>query len=492
MSVVKHFRNYASAGLIGSLLGLVTFPLLTRTLSVGDYGLLGLVMSTVTVFVAVGKLGLQHALLRFFAAEQERGAEHLKQMLATISASLLLMSALCVVIWLGYASTIVPIISDSPGASTIFLAGTLLVPIKMLSSGAQNLLKANENSGINAVGSVLEKLLRLALIILCLFSIGLDASRVVTISIVSEVVLFAIMLHGAWPFIRGLRPSLKIASLTPLVVFGLPSMAGEIAGLLLEIGDRYVIEAYLGAESLGLYAAAYNMSMYLEWVLIVALQSAMIPHYVRLFEREGEPASIEFVNGALRYYVLAGVGIAAAFCAVAPELLTILAGQRYTEGHAIVPWIVAALLLGGGTHLFAAGVYIHKKPTMLVKWTLIAFVLNIVLNILTVPTYGLVAAAIATFVCYAIRSVGLYRDAGALMKISLRGGIVVQTLASGALAWALAAQINISMALLGLVLKGAVASAVYVACLSALSADFRQLLLMAAGVVQQRLAGNKA
>lgn len=490
MSVVKHFRNYASAGLIGSLLGLVTFPLLTRSLSVADYGLLGLVMSTVTVFVAVGKLGLQHSLVRFFAAEQEKGGSHLRAMLATISASLLLMSAICVVIWLLYSLYVVPSISDSAGATAIFLAGTLLVPIKMLSSGAQNLLRANENSGINAVASVVEKLLRLALIVVCLFTLGLDASRVVTISMLSELVLFGILLHSAWPFLKGIKPSLQIASLTPLIAFGLPSMAGEIAGLLLEIGDRYVIEAYLGAEPLGLYAAAYNMSMYLEWVLIVALQAAMIPHYVRLYERHGEAETAAFVEGALRHYILAGVGIAAAFIAVAPELLTILAGDRYAEGYSIVPWVVAALLVGGGTHLFAAGCYIYKKPIMLVKWTLVAFVLNIVLNILTVPTYGLVAAAVATFACYLIRAVGLYRDASTLLKISLDGAAAVKALISGVVAWFAAAQIAVEPAFLGLVLKGSVSCFVYISGLSALSPDFRQLLAQVVSVVQQKLRGS--
>ncbi len=492
MSVVKHFRNYASAGLAASLLGLVTFPLLTRALSVGDYGLLGLVMSTATVFVAVGKLGLQHSMIRFFAAEQERGAKHLKNMLSTIATSLSLMSLVCVLLWLGYSQFVVPRISDSSEAVSLFLVATLLVPVKMLSSGAQNLLRANENSGMNAIASVFEKLLRLALIVACLFTIGLDAAHIVSISIVSELALLLLLLKSAWPFLKDIRPQLKMLTLGPLIVFGLPSMAGEIAGLLLEVGDRYVIEAYLGAEKLGLYAAAYNMSMYLEWVLIVSLQAAMIPHYVRLYERSGEAATVAFVTSALRSYVLAGVGIMAVFCAVAPELLMLLAGDRYAAGGAIVPWVVAALLVGGGTHLFAAGLYIYKKPIMLVTWTLIAFVINIVLNILTVPTYGLVAAAIATFVCYLIRSVGLYRSAYALLPISCDWPALAKAVLSGVIAWGLSSMIELQVALLGLLLKGSVSLFLYVFCLSVLSADFRQLLSNGASAVQLKLRGTSS
>lgn len=490
MSVAKHFRNYASAGLIGSLLGLISFPLLARSLSVGDYGLLGLVTSTLTVFVAIGKLGLQHALVRFFAAEQERGEHYLRLMLSTITACFLVMSILSAGLWLLSSAFILPLISDSSGATTLFFAATLLVPIKMFSSGVQNLLRANENSAINSVAVVVEKLLRLALIVICLFSIGLDAVSVVSISIVSELILFVILFHSAWPFLKHVRPSLQVANLSPLIAFGLPSMAGELTGLLLEIGDRYVIEAYLGAQTLGLYAAAYNMSMYLEWILIVALQSAMIPHYVRLYERHGEEATSQFISNTLRYYVLAGFGIMAAFCAVAPELLSILAGDRYIAGHHIVPWVVGAILLSGGTHLFAAGCYVHKKPIILVKWTLVAFVINVALNIMTVPHYGLIAAAVSTFVCYVIRSLGLYIESNKLLSISLDWSAVAKSVTSGVIAWFAAHNVESQSVLFSVFLKGSIASAVYIACMQILSADFRQLIRLSLSTAQKKIRGS--
>jgi len=490
MSVVKHFRNYASAGLIGSLLGLITFPILARSLSVGDYGLLGLVMSTVTIFVALGKLGLQHSVVRFFAAEQERGETELRTMLSTVSAALLIMSVICAIAWMLYSRIVVPNLSSSAGAMAVFFAATLIIPIKILSSGAQNLLKANENSGINAIASVSEKLLRLALIVICLLVIGLDATSVVSISIFSELVLLGITLHGCWPFLKGLRPSLQIASLTPLIAFGVPSMAGEISGVLLEIGDRYVIEAYLGAKPLGLYAAAYNMSMYLEWVLIAGLHSALIPHYIRIYEREGKEATRQFVGMALRHYVSAGVGIAVAFAAIAPEFIWILAGEKYNDAHVIVPWVVAALFVGGGMHLFAAGCFVYKKPIMLVKWTLIAFVLNIILNILTVPKYGLVAAAAVTFVCYLVRAVGLYRDTSPLLKVDVDFKGLLLALLAGLAAYTVAGLAPELHEVMSLIIKGTLATATYVICLAALSKEFRGFLFDSAQMIKNRITGG--
>ena len=72
--VLRHIRNYATGGLFSALIGVATFPILTRSLSVEDYGILGLILSTLTLFVAVGKFGIQHSILRFYAEIKNRNS----------------------------------------------------------------------------------------------------------------------------------------------------------------------------------------------------------------------------------------------------------------------------------------------------------------------------------------------------------------------------------------------------------------------------------
>src|SRR5262245_15683966 len=57
--------HYGTASMLNMLPGLVTFPLLTRLFSVSDYGVMNLVAATLTVSVALGKVGVQHSIIRF-------------------------------------------------------------------------------------------------------------------------------------------------------------------------------------------------------------------------------------------------------------------------------------------------------------------------------------------------------------------------------------------------------------------------------------------
>ncbi len=67
-----HVSNYAWAEGAVAVAGLLSFPILTRLLSVADYGTMNLVASVLGLTVALGKMGVQHAALRMWPEVQAR------------------------------------------------------------------------------------------------------------------------------------------------------------------------------------------------------------------------------------------------------------------------------------------------------------------------------------------------------------------------------------------------------------------------------------
>src|SRR5207253_5305528 len=55
-----------------------------------------------------------------------------------------------------------------------------------------------------------------------------------------------------------------------MLAFGVPLIAYELSGVILILGDRYVIQVLAGSEALGLYSAAYNLCEYLQIVLFTS------------------------------------------------------------------------------------------------------------------------------------------------------------------------------------------------------------------------------
>ena len=62
---IKQFSHFFTGMVLGQLFGLITFPILTRVLTKEQYGILGLVSTTMLVGVAIGKAGLSDGVIRF-------------------------------------------------------------------------------------------------------------------------------------------------------------------------------------------------------------------------------------------------------------------------------------------------------------------------------------------------------------------------------------------------------------------------------------------
>ena len=167
LTVLRHIRNYATGGLISAIIGVVSFPILTRSLSVEDYGVLGLVLSTLTLIVAVGKFGIQHSIIRFYAEVNNRNSEFTENQFFTTTLTLGLLLGIagmifCLVVGYSFA----PIVANSGKISVYFLIGTLYVFFRMLSSNMCNVLSAQLRSSVVMFSVVVRRFTYLAVILL--------------------------------------------------------------------------------------------------------------------------------------------------------------------------------------------------------------------------------------------------------------------------------------------------------------------------------------
>ena len=73
-SLLVHVSNYTTASVLVTLASVISFPILTRLLSVEEYGVMNLVATALALLVGIGKLGLQHSALRYYS--EVRAGKH--------------------------------------------------------------------------------------------------------------------------------------------------------------------------------------------------------------------------------------------------------------------------------------------------------------------------------------------------------------------------------------------------------------------------------
>ncbi len=478
--------HYSAASLLATVSGLISFPLLTRIFSVADYGVMNLVSVTLAVTVALGKVGLQHSIIRYqteirsgkgkFTAAQVHATALIGMSVTGLGATLILVAgARCVpASWLG----------DSRLRQLFTIAG-LVVLIQVVESALLNFLRADQETSLFMKYQVAKKYLGLALILFAVFVVSKTLTAFYSALLVSEALAVAwlallfIRRDDSPPFSpRDFSRPLYLE----LLGFGIPMMIGyEMSGIVLATGDRYVIHGTIGATQLGLYSAAYNLCQYVQSIFIASVGQAVMPLYLQMWDQKGVEETTAFIGRSLRTYILFGAPVIAGLAVVGPELLRSLAGNRYASAAVILPWVIAGMVVDGANSMLAAGLFIHRKTRHIMVVVLTSAALNLLLNLILVPRIGIMGAAIATLVSYVLASFALALAGRRLLPIKIPWATILRAgLASFAM-YALLTRLVPGRHALTVGVRCLVGAPVYLLLVAAIDLDARALRVPARG-----------
>lgn len=402
----QHTSNYSIGSVLVMLASIISFPILTRIFSVAEYGTMALVTSTILFLVGVGKLGLQHSVVRYYS-EVEAGTRTntIRQFFSTVLFGMiavgLLVTLLSVV---GVYFTPTAWLSNEQTKYLIILASPLIF-IRVVDSALYNMLRAQQKSGVYSTYFTVRKYLGLALIFFVLFYISRTLEGFFLSSMLGEFIAVSIIIYYyARQRVFGVHEFNKPLFVS-MLVFGLPLLASELSMLLLNMSGRYIINYKLGPEPLGAFSAAFNFSDYLQGVLTASFAQAVVPMYFKMWEQQGREKTVAFIQQALKYYIALALPILGGMAAVGPELLRLLASSKYDVSATLIVFIVGGMLVSGGTPIFSAGIYINKLTKVVMYSVLTAAAVNIVLTFTLVQPFGIEGAAFAALVSYLVYTV---------------------------------------------------------------------------------------
>lgn len=196
-----------------------------------------------------------------------------------------------------------------------------------------------------------------------------------------------------WPSPKLLRSSLRL---------GGPTVPHLLALLVMSLGDRLVVERVEGLDSVGEYHVAYTAGAP-GIVVLSAVNNAWAP---QIYASEESERWRVLAATTRDLYPLAGL-IAAGIAIAAPLALRVMAPAEYEVATlAPVSGMVALSILPYLRYLSRVHVVFQVRRTgILAAASPAAAALNLALNFVLVPPFGLMGAAASTLVSYATLSV---------------------------------------------------------------------------------------
>jgi len=395
--LVVHFSQFLGGGVLMMLLGFLTFPILTRLLTREDYGILGLASNTVAIAVAIAKGGLSDSIVRFYR-EYASAPDRLTMFTSTVLTRGVLLSVVVVAVYAFAVPSLPHLIGIEPKYVTCFLVMALYLFVRPLNIIVLNYLRAVEKIVLLNAVNVISKVAGIAIAFtLLLVVVGELYGYLLGIALAelgAGIYLYRWLLTSHQYSLARASGALSIE----LVKFGAPLLLSELAYLLLSFADRFMIVAYLGQDTLGLYTVGYNIPSYLNDLVMFSLSYAVVPIYTELYLSEGKAATEQFLSRSLNYYLMAMIPVCVGYAAVSQDVVNILASPKYVEAAAFSPMILVGLTFLGMNSMLYAGLYVEKRSGQILIVMLCAVVLNIAANLLLLPRYGATGAAMATLI----------------------------------------------------------------------------------------------
>ncbi len=407
MSNIKSLFSQSSHYFYGRIFtmaaSLISFPILTRVLSVPEYGTFGLLSIVIYLVVSISKTGMQNSNIRFFN-EYKYVIKRPEVYYSTFFFSPLIIAAAVSVI---YALLIVLVFKHflPTGLNGLLLLCAPIIFLKTLYALYNSFFRAEQRTKMFNVVMTSEVVLNIGLGIVFLFLFHNGIWSVMQGHLVADVLILIFILimvfrdYGRYLRIRHNNRDLLRKSLA----YGLPLMGHEFTNNLLIFGDRFVISVMLSGTALGFYTAASNLSTQVAAILAVPISFAITPIYMKLFVTDGKEATQRFLTKSLKYTLMASFPCILGFSAMGKEILSIFASEKYIQANSLIPYLTSATILFYGlTNIFNAGILIEKKSMISFAITLGAGLVNIGLNFSLVAVMGVEGAALATLLTCAV------------------------------------------------------------------------------------------
>ena len=372
-------------------------PLYTNILSTEEYGVVDTITSMTSLLVPVLTLLVSEAVLRFALDKSKNQQQVLSVGMVLILGSSLLM--LCCA----------PLAGLIRGEWS-FMGKYWFWLVAVYFCNGLNHCLANYTRGLDktelfAVSGILYTAVLIAanLLYLLVFKMG-TVGYLLAILTADVCCIFHKVLFGGYAK-TVLQLSFPKDLAKEMLRYSIPMIPSTVAWWVMQLSDKYVIIGACGLAVSGIYSVSYKIPSIMSVITNVFTQAWQ----VSAIKSHGDKDNTEFVSTVYNMVTMFVVAISSVLILLSKHLGYILFNEGFFTAWLYVPLLVVAYMFSGLSGVLASVYSAQKKTGMLFVSTSVGAALNIVLNIILIPKFGVMAAAYTTllgfFVTWLVRTI---------------------------------------------------------------------------------------
>jgi O-antigen/teichoic acid export membrane protein len=394
----KHSAIYGLGGLVQRILAVLLLPVYTRYLSPADYGIVETLIALTTVLVITLRLGITNAFFRFYFDSPDQS--HRRLVLRTSFWFTMAMATLGLVVGVAFSREISTALFGSSGEAEVVAAAFVALWAQMNYEQLTSLFRVEERSVAYLAASLANIALTIAATLLLVVALDAGPLGVVVGNFTGTLLVYAALV-GYRREQLGLQLDRRL--LREMNRFGMPLVPSALFLWVTNFSDRFFLVKLTDTEEVGLYSVGVRIASAMA-LLLTAFRTAWPAFAYSIDDDREARRTYAFV---LTYLVLATSWVATGLALLSPWLVDWIAAPAFSSSSRVVGPLAFAVVVFAGYVVVAIGVGRARRTQFNWVVTGAAAIVNVALNLLLIPPYGMMGAAVATIAAYATMFAGM-------------------------------------------------------------------------------------
>ncbi len=396
--LLRHSAIYGLAGLASRIASVLLLPFLTRELGPSSYGRIETMVALIAVLVPLLRAGVATAFFRFY---YERELAPDRDLVVRTSFWFTVLGAgVGLVVGVAAAPAIASFVVGDDAYANLVRVAFVMLAVQLLYEQLTALYRVEERSVAFTVASLANLVITVVATIVAVFVLDDGATGALAGNAIGTAAVLVVLI---WQRRASLRPAFDRDLVRRMNRFGLPLLPAGLAIWVVDFADRLLLGRIVDQHEVGLYAVGVKIAS--AMVLVQLAFRTAWPAFAYSLE-EGKEARRTFAY-VLTYTSLLGCWLSLGLGLLAPWLVDWLAAPEFAPAERVVaPLAFSGALLVAYTTLSIAASRANNTQRY---WqvAVVGAAVNVALNLLLIPTYGMEGAAAATVAAYVVLAGGM-------------------------------------------------------------------------------------
>jgi len=385
-SLIKNSFLFAIGSIGSKAISFFMLPLYTRMLTTSDYGQLDVLQTTISLLIPLITFQAIEAVFRYSVDMRENK-----------SASSVLMNGILLCLFGMLISLLLfPVFARIEPFSTYLLFFYLILFFSMMNGVLKQFVRGLGKIKIFVVSDLAytASFVTFNIIFLVYLKMGLKG-YFLSMVLAHLITTFILLVFGSVFKYLNFK-SFDKSFMKTMLIYSIPLIPNGLMWWVMNVSDRYILTYFLGFDATGIYSVSYkfpSLITLMNSIFFMAWQLSAMQEY----GKEGYDNFYKNIFGVLSSFLLL---ITAVVLLILKPLMSVFVADAFYESWKYVPLLLVGTVFQAFSSFFGTNYTASKKTKGAFTTSVYGAIVNIGINLLLIPIWGIQAAAFSTMLAY--------------------------------------------------------------------------------------------